>query len=89
MFDHFSSGGPNGPTKREQIKSCLMEIDITEDGGRHVLRANTLLLRAVACAKGSRSYSLVPFLPVPQGRTGFKEITYMHSKYYIRRLHIS
>ena len=38
------SGGPNGPTERAQIKYCLMEIDITVDGGGHVLRTNTLLL---------------------------------------------
>ena len=40
----FSSGGPNGPTERAQIKSCFMEIDITVDGGGHVLHTNTLLL---------------------------------------------
>ena len=41
----FSSlGGPNGPTERAQIKSCLMEIDITVGVGGHVLRTNTLLL---------------------------------------------
>ena len=39
-----SSGGPNGPTERAQIKSCEMEIDITVDGGGHVLRTNTMLL---------------------------------------------
>ena len=39
-----SSGGPNGPTERARIKSCLMEVDITVDGGGHVLRTNTLLL---------------------------------------------
>ena len=45
MFYPFSSsGGPNGPTERAQIKSCEMEIDITVDGGGHVLRTNTMLL---------------------------------------------
>ena len=45
MFYPFSSsGGPNGPTERAQIKSCLMDIDITVGGGGHVLRTNTLLL---------------------------------------------
>ena len=39
-----SSGGPNGPTERAPIKYCLMEVDITADGGGHVLRTNTLLL---------------------------------------------
>ena len=39
-----SSGGPNGPTERARIKSCLMEVDVTVDGGGHVLRTNTLLL---------------------------------------------
>ena len=39
-----SLGGPNGPTERAQIKSCLMEMDITVDGGGHLLRTNTLLL---------------------------------------------
>ena len=39
-----SSGVPNGPTERAQIKPCLMEIDITVDGGGHVLRTNTLFL---------------------------------------------
>ena len=52
---HFlPSGGPNGPTERAQITSCLMEIDITVYGGGHVLRTNTLLL-CLACAKGYRS----------------------------------
>ena len=32
-----SSGGPNGPTERAQTKYCLIEIDITVDGGGHVL----------------------------------------------------
>ena len=39
-----SSGGPNVPTDRAQITSCLMEIDIIVDGGGHVLRINTPLL---------------------------------------------
>ena len=52
----FSSlGGPNGPTERAQIKHCLMEIDITVDGGGHILRT-TRCCCAVACAKGYRSY---------------------------------
>ena len=33
-----SSGGPNGPTERAQMKYCLMEIDITVVGGGHILR---------------------------------------------------
>ena len=32
------SGGPNGPTERAHLKSCLMEIDITLDEGGHVSR---------------------------------------------------
>ena len=41
----FSSlGGPNGPTKRAQIRSYFMEIYLTVDGGGHLLRTNTLLL---------------------------------------------
>ena len=35
---------PNGPTERAQIKSCLVDIDITTDGGGCVLRTNSLLL---------------------------------------------
>ena len=38
-----SSGGPNDSTERAQIKSYLMEIDITVDGGGDILD-NTLLL---------------------------------------------
>ena len=45
MLDPFSSsGGPNGPTERAQIKSCFMEIEITVDGGGYVSRTNTLSL---------------------------------------------
>ena len=43
----YSLGGPNGPTERAQIKSCLMEMDITVDGGSGhllLLRTNMLLL---------------------------------------------
>ena len=40
-----SSGGPNEPTERAQLKSCWIEIDVTVDGGGHVWRTNTLLLR--------------------------------------------
>ena len=39
-----SSEGPNGPTERAQIKSYLMEMGITVDGGGHLLRTNMLLL---------------------------------------------
>ena len=46
-----SSGGPNGPTERAQIEYCLMEIDVTVDGGGHILRT-TRCCCAVACAKG-------------------------------------
>ena len=40
----FSPSGPIGPTERAQLKSCLMEVDITVDVGGHVLGTNTLLL---------------------------------------------
>ena len=46
-----SSGGPNGPIERAQIKSCLIEIDITVDGGGHILRTNTLLLCRGMCKR--------------------------------------
>ena len=57
----LSLGELNGPTERPQNKvllSCLMEMDITVDGGIHIVRTNTLLLRCcvVACARGYRSY---------------------------------
>ena len=42
-----SSGGPNGPTERPQIKTCLMQIDIAVDGGGHLLRTNMLLCRGM------------------------------------------
>ena len=108
MFDPFfffrrtewpdRTARPNGPTERAQTKNCLMEFDITVDGGGHILRT-TRCCCAVACAKGYRSYlfgwrgptfwmdsdsifylgtartamsSLVPFLPVPQGRIGLR-----------------
>ena len=49
----FSSvGRPNGRTERAQIKSGLMAMDITVDGGGHVLRTNTLLCRGMR--KGHR-----------------------------------
>ena len=38
-----SAGGPNGPTERAQIKHCLMEIDITLDGGGPILRTTRCL----------------------------------------------
>ena len=44
----FSSlGGPNGPTKRAQIRSYFMEIYLTVDGGGRLLRTNTLLCRGM------------------------------------------
>ena len=49
-----SSGGPDGPTERAQVKYCLMEIDITVGGGGHILRT-TRCCCAVACAKDYRS----------------------------------
>ena len=52
-------GGPNGPTERAHLNSCLMEMDSTVDGGRHLLRTNTLLLRHGMCKRlGYRSYWL-------------------------------
>ena len=47
----FLSGGLNGPTERAQIKSYLMEMDITVDGGGHLLRTHTLLLCRGMCQK--------------------------------------
>ena len=48
----FSSlGGPNGPTECAQIKFCLMEMDITVDGGGHLLRSNKLLLCRGMCKR--------------------------------------
>ena len=38
---------PNSPTERAQMKSCLMDMDITVDGGGHLLRTNTLLCRCI------------------------------------------
>ena len=90
---------------RTGTKSCLIEIDITVDGGGNVLRTNTLLL-----CRGMRKRfpfvvtwlarpkildgpkhdfylgterttmnSLVPFLPVPQGRAGLRHaLMYLH-----------
>ena len=45
----FFSGGLNGQTARAQSKSCLMEMDITVDGGGHLLRTNTLLFCRGMC----------------------------------------
>ena len=48
-----SSGGQNGPPERAKIKSCLMEMGITVDGGGHSLRTNTLLLCRGMCKRFS------------------------------------
>ena len=45
MFDPFFFFRRTERSDRTgKIKSCLMEIDITVDGGGHVLRTNTLFL---------------------------------------------
>ena len=53
---------PNGPTERPQMKPCLMEIDITVEGGGHVLRTITLLL---CCGTRKRLSFVVIWLAEP------------------------
>ena len=50
-----SSGGPNGPTERAQMKYCLMEIDYSRWRWTHFAH-NTLLL----CRGMRKTLSFVP-----------------------------
>ena len=42
-----SSGGPNASTERVPMKYYLMEMDVTVDGGGHLVRTNLLLCRSM------------------------------------------
>ena len=46
-----SSGGPNASTERVPMKYYLMEMDVTVDGGGHLVRTNLLLLCRSMCKR--------------------------------------
>ena len=46
-----SSGGPNASTERVPMKYQLMGMDVTVDGGGHLVRTNLLLLRRSMCKR--------------------------------------